>query len=214
MSHTDDWLAEIRRGNTAFIKSYLREGGNPSSTDTAGVSLLEWSAYYGDVSAVDALLAAGAPAIQLGPNFDLNGAVFHGHVGLVRFLSGLGADVNFPLPDTLERPLHAALCKRDDPSFDEIVGLLLEAGADPNCTTKPGVETGSFMRDVRTRGETPLHRAAAFGSIETINALLAAGAKIDARDVNGDSPLSWASWHLRPRSILKLLCFPPHRVPA
>ncbi len=37
--------------------------------------------------------------------------------------------------------------------------------------------------------------------------LLKAGAVIDAKDMNGDSPLSWASWHLRPDSILKKLCY-------
>ena len=68
------------------------------------------------------------------------------------------------------------------------------------------------MRDARTRGETPLHRAAAFGTEETVQLLLDAGAKIDARDAHGDSPLSWASWHLRPRAILQRLCFGPHRI--
>jgi palmitoyltransferase len=37
--------------------------------------------------------------------------------------------------------------------------------------------------------------------------LLDAGAAKDARDVNGDSPLSWGSWHLRPDAILRKLCF-------
>ncbi len=72
--------------------------------------------------------------------------------------------------------------------------------------TKPSAETGSFMRDCRTKAETPLHRAAAFGTEETIQLLLDAGAIIDAKDMNGDSPLTWASWHLRPGSILKKLC--------
>jgi ankyrin repeat protein len=63
------------------------------------------------------------------------------------------------------------------------------------------------MRDIRTRGETPLHRAAAFGTEVTIQMLLDAGARIDAIDMNGDSPLTWASWHLRPWSILRKLCF-------
>jgi uncharacterized protein len=205
-------LDEIRSGNTAFIVDYLRAGGHPAHTDADGVTLLQWCAYYGDTPAVQALLAAGAPVVQLGANLDLNGAVFHGHVRLVDCLIGLGADVNYPLRDTGEVPLHAALCKTGDERFDEIVVRLLEAGANTNVTTIAGAETGSFMRDVRTRGETPLHRAAAFGSAATITALLNAGAKIDARDANGDSPLSWASWHLRPRSILRLLCFPPFRV--
>jgi len=71
------------------------------------------------------------------------------------------------------------------------------------------VETGAFMRDCRTRGETPLHRAAAFADEATIQLLLDAGAKIDAKDVNGDSPLTWASWHQRPDSILRKLCYGP-----
>jgi uncharacterized protein len=63
------------------------------------------------------------------------------------------------------------------------------------------------MRDCRTRKETPLHRAAAFASEETIQGLLDAGAKIDAPDANGDSPLAWASWHMRPDSVLRKLCY-------
>ena len=68
------------------------------------------------------------------------------------------------------------------------------------------------MRDSRTKGETPLHRAAAFGDEETIRMLLAAGAEIDSPDMHGDSPLAWASWHLRPVAILRLLCYGDFRV--
>jgi ankyrin repeat protein len=50
------------------------------------------------------------------------------------------------------------------------------------------------MRDCRTKGETPLHRVAAFGDEESIRLLLDAGAVIDAKDMNGDTPLGWASW--------------------
>ena len=63
------------------------------------------------------------------------------------------------------------------------------------------------MRDSRTRGETPLHRAAAFGNEETITLLIGAGARLDTQDMNGDTPLSWASWHKRPTAILRLLCY-------
>ena len=61
------------------------------------------------------------------------------------------------------------------------------------------------MRDARTRGETPLHRAAAFSDEDTIQLLLDAGAVIDARDGHGDTPLSWASWRRRPDAILRRL---------
>lgn len=111
------------------------------------------------------------------------------------------------MPDTGETPLHAALSKANRPAFDHVVKLLLAAGGDPNRTTKAAAATGSFMRDCRTKAETPLHRAAAFGTVESIQLLLDAGAAKDAKDMNGDTPLAWASWHLRPAEILRRLCY-------
>ena len=99
------------------------------------------------------------------------------------------------------------MCKTNRPAYDLVVQVLLAAGANPNAVTRPGVETGGFMRDCRTKAETPLHRAAAFGSAETIQRLLDAGAVIDAKDMNGESPLAWASWHLRPDAVLRKLCY-------
>ncbi len=103
--------------------------------------------------------------------------------------------------------MHLALCKANRPVYDEVVKVLLANGANPNAATMSSAETGCFMRDCRTKGETPLHRAGAFGSERAIDALIAAGARRDAKDANGDSPLSWASWHLRPDAILRKLCY-------
>jgi ankyrin repeat protein len=200
-------LDRIADGRTDLVFDYLSQGHAADSPDDNGVSLIKWCAYYGDVSAIRFLLANGETLESLGPNFDLNGAVFHGHWRLCQFLIENGADVNHPLPDTGERPLHAALCKADRPAYDHVVRVLLANGADPNCVTKASVETGDFMRDCRTKAETPLHRAAAFGTEEAIQLLLDAGAAIDAKDMNGDSPLSWASWHRRPAFILEKLCY-------
>jgi len=68
------------------------------------------------------------------------------------------------------------------------------------------------MRDCRTRSETPLHRAAAFGDEEVIGLLPGAGARTDVKDVNGDTPLSWANQHTRPDAILRMLCFGPFAI--
>ncbi|MEZ5351393.1 MAG: ankyrin repeat domain-containing protein [Bryobacteraceae bacterium] len=200
-------LHEITAGRTDLVFEYLAAGHPATAADAHGVSLLQHCAYYGDVSAIRFLLANGATLDVLGENLDLNGAAFHGHWRLCRFLIDRGADVNHPLPDTGETPLHAAICKANHPACSLIVRVLLAAGADPNIRTNPGVETGGFMRDARTRGETPLHRAAAFADEETIQALLDGGAALDAKDAHGDSPLSWASWRLRPASILRRLCY-------
>lgn len=205
-------MEAIAAGRTDAVFDFLAQGHPANSADASGVSLLQWCAYYGDVSAIRYLLAQGASLDSLGPNYDLNGACFHGHWRLCQFLIERGADVNYPLPDTAEMPLHAALCTSNRLRHNRVLQVLLAHGADPNATTKPSVETGGFMRDCRTRAETPLHRAAAFGDEQAIQLLLNAGARRDARDMNGDSPLTWASWHLRPRSILRLLCYGPYRI--
>lgn len=175
--------------------------------DSEGVSLIQWCAYFGDVSAIRFLLANDEKLESLGANLDLNGAAFHGHWCLCEFLIENGADVNCPLPDTGETPLHSALCSVRRTRYDLVLEVLLAHGADPNRATHPGIETGSFIRDCRTKGESPLHRAAAFGSEETLRLLLDAGAIVDAKDIHGDSPLTWASAYLRPASILRLLCY-------
>lgn len=210
-------LERLKDGRTDLVFDYLAAGHAADSADAGGVSLARHCAYYGDVSALRYLLTQGATLAALGDNFDLNGAAFHGHWQLCQFLIEQGADVNHPLPDTNETPLHAALCKAESAAHELVIKVLLANGANPNCTTTPNIETGGFMRDCRTKGETPLHRAAAFGTEQTIQMLLDAGAQLDARDMNGDTPLSWASWYLRPDAILRKLCYgsfsihPAHR---
>ena len=200
-------LELITEGRTDLVFDYLAQGHAATAADGRGVSLMQWCAYHGDVSAIRYLVSQGASLEALGANLDLNGASFHGHWQLCQFLIEHGADVNHPLPDTGETPLHSALCKTNSSVYNHVLKVLLKNGADPNRATKVGVETDSFMRDIRTRGETPLQRAAAFGDAEAIQLLLDAGAVIDARDAHGDTPLTWASWHLRPRPILRMLCY-------
>jgi len=205
-------LDEIIDGGTDLVFEYLAQGHSASATDANGVSLVRWCAYYGDVSAIKHLLANGATLDSLGENLDLGAASFHGHWRLCKFLVERGADPNHAQPDTGETPLHAALCNTNRLGRNLVLKVLLAHGANPNRRTTPGVETGAFMRDCRTKGETPLHRAAAFGDEEAIQLLLDAGAAIDAKDANGDSPLSWASWYARPVPILRKLCYADFRV--
>jgi ankyrin repeat protein len=205
-------LQKIADGRTDLVFDHVAAGGSATQKDPGGVSLLQWCAYYGDVSALRYLVAQGASLSTLGENLDLNGAAFHGHWRLCQFLLENGAMADRSLADTGETPLHSALCKAGRPADDLVVRVLLAHGADPNAATKPGVETGAFMRDCRTRGETPLHLAAAFGSEDVLRLLLDAGARIDAKDMNGDTPLTWASRHLRPAAVLRKLCYGPYSI--
>jgi len=204
-------LDRIADGRTDLVFDYVTSGG-AAADEIHGVALIRHCAYYGDVSAIKFLLAHGESLAALGENFELNGACFHGHWRLCQFLIEKGADVNTAAADTGETPLHAALSKANRLKYTPIVRILLAHGADPNRAAHPRAETGAFMRDCYTKGETPLHRAAAFGNEEDIQLLLDAGATIDAKDANGDSPLSWASWHLRPGSILGMLCYGAFRI--
>jgi ankyrin repeat protein len=205
-------LAELTDGRTELVFDLLPRGVPASHKDESGVSLIQHCAYYGDVSAIRFLLSQGESLRSLGDNFGLSAAAFHGHWRLCKFLLEKGADVNRPETDTGETPLHSALSKTDRMVYDRVVTVLLSHGANPNVATIPGVETGCFMRDCRTKGETPLHRAAAFGEVETIRLLMNAGAIVDIKDANGDTPLSWASWYGRPTPILRELLFGDFRI--
>jgi len=207
----EDRAAELAEGRTDRVFDLLEDGCS-ANYEIDGVSLIQHCAYYGDVSAIRFLLSRAESLESLGQGFGLNGAAFHGHWRLCQFLLEQGADANQRLEDTGETPLHAALCTADRMAHDRVLQVLLQHGAYPNVATKPGVETGGFMRDCRTKGETPLHRAAAFGDGATIQMLLDAGAEIDARDINGDTPLTWASWYLRPAAILRQLCYGHFRI--
>ena len=63
----------------------------------------------------------------------------------------------------------------------------------------------NFYYAAKTKGETPLHRAAAFCNIETIELLLDYGAKKEIKDSNGETPLSWACWYRRPKNLIDKL---------
>lgn len=200
-------LDRITNGRTDLVCDFLASGQPATFRDAGGASLISTCAYFGDVSAIRFLMSQGERLESLGPNLGLESAAFHGHWQLCEFVLEHGADANDADPNTGETALHAALCTANRPGCGLAVRVLVAAGADPNRTTKPGVETGGFMRDCRTRGETALHRAAAFASEETIQLLLDAGAIVDAKDVNGDTPLSWASWYTRADTVLKKLCY-------
>jgi ankyrin repeat protein len=205
----DAVLDRIEKGRTDDVLDVL---GTPEALTRGSVTALQWLVYYGDVTALKlAVQHLGGPA-NLDLNRELGNAAFAGHWRMCDYLLTLGADARFADPDTGETALHSALSKAGRPYYAHTVRLLLLAGADPNAHTAPGAETQAFMRDVRTKGETPLHRAAAFADAEILAMLLAHSADKTARDAAGDTPLSWASWHLRPGSILQLLAHGPYRI--
>jgi ankyrin repeat protein len=197
-----------QQGDLAAVKRLVESGADVNSVGDHGMGpLLTFTP-----SIVEYLLSKGAdPNRQTNEGGDpvLLGIAYFNSAKCVRLLLDAGADPNALVKDTCETALHGCLIGlgKNVTEIDrhEVVKLLIEHGADPNRRTIPGMATSAFWRDVRTRGETPLHRAAAYASEETVKFLLEAGADKTIRDANGDSPQTWASWHWRPKGLIDLL---------
>lgn len=82
----------------------------------------------------DLLAQGGQPTAGL-----LGWCAYYGDVSAMRHLH--------PLPGTGEVSLHAALCPLDRLRRNLVMKVLLVHGANPNVTTKPGVETVGLEGD-------------------------------------------------------------------
>jgi ankyrin repeat protein len=165
------------------------------------------AAWEGNTKALDLFYKLGAKLSFENANLLCN-AAYNGKVDSVKWLLNKGEDANFSFADTGENALHYTISKSGEmEERTEIVKILIAAGTDVNKKTIAGVPTLCFMRDAFLKGESPLHRAAAFGNTSIIKMLLDAGADPTMKDANGDTPISWGSWYLRDSDVLRLLVY-------
>jgi uncharacterized protein len=198
-------------GDLDVVRRLVAGGADVNGTDQHGSGTL--LTFHPEI--IEYLLSHGADAdIQTNENGAsvLAGLAYVNQLECVRVLLRHGANPDRGRDESGETPLHHALVG-SEPDRSALVKLLLDHGANPNARTVPGVISCNFLRDARTRGETPIHRAAAYSSEETIKLLVAAGADRTLRDANGDSPVgrgqagicgrnrSSISWRLRPRHV-------------
>lgn len=198
--------AVVERNLTA-VEALVSQGADINYNDPWGNCAVFTAAWEGDVKALELYHNLGA-VLELEDNNPLCNAAFNGKLESVRWLLGKGANANFNFKKTGENALHYTICKSSEiDERTEIVKLLIEAGTDVNKKTIKGVETLCFMRDAFLKAETPLHRAAAYGNEQIIKLLIGAGADPSDKDSNGDTPISWGSWHLRNSDVLRLLVY-------
>ncbi len=115
--------------------------------------------------------------------------------------------------DTPDEKGYTALRRAADQSDGKMLAVLLAAGADPNLADKDGttalcvategganVNVNALLRaKANPRAacgfdkNTPLHLAARKGDLRTLQALLAAGVQVDARNRTGETPLHQAA---------------------
>ncbi|MEM7416236.1 MAG: ankyrin repeat domain-containing protein [Gemmatimonadota bacterium] len=148
-------------------------------------------------------------------------AAQHGDTEMVRSLLREGADVNAAQGDGMSA-LHWAAVN----DAQEMIGVLLYAGANTEATTRLGGYTpvhlasregnaaaldallsgGADAGAVTTTGIGPLHYAAASGHAAAVDALVRHGAAVDARTVADDqTPLMWATAANRLETMAALL---------
>lgn len=176
----------LQAGDTAAIRSSLKQGADPNAKDAKGNPALMLATMFGDASAVRALLDAGANPNQTNtagatalmwaiPDRDK-----------VRMLIGAGADVNARSGPGRTPLLIAAGV---DGGAD-IVKVLLDKGANPNVTDGlkglPVIFTGGGSASA-------LIEAAKSKDTATLKLFLQRGLDVNAKDNNGNTALTEAS---------------------
>ncbi|WP_261362719.1 ankyrin repeat domain-containing protein [Rubinisphaera margarita] len=200
MPRHDELIRASFKGDLDTVRRLIESGVDPNSVDEHGMGPL--LTFHPEVTRY--LLEHGAdPDQQRNENITPVIAAVCGNIECVRLMLEAGANVNRASDHNGETVLHF-VASSDDVAA---VQMLLDYGANPNQRTKPGMRTYALWRDARVRGETPLHRAAAWGSPDVIQLLLDAGADPTLRDANKDTPLSWASWYRREKSVIDQLSY-------
>lgn len=160
--------AAAERGHAHVIKRLVEAGGKANVQESLGVTPLHWAAVRGPREAVEMLIRAGAEVNAWCVQMDtpLGAAAAAGKIDIAEALLDAKADVN----GGKGMPPLALAAKYGQP---DMIRLLVKRGADLNETRYP-----------------LLHWA---GKPEAAKALLAAGAKVDARDAKGATALHLTS---------------------
>jgi ankyrin repeat protein len=156
-------VAALRHGNAAIVRLLLDKGADPKLKTRLGTTALHSAASAGDAQSIRLLLSKGA-SVNAG--------------------------------DVLGRtPLFAA----SSTGQPGAVEALIDAGADVNATRqRPAPGSLPLTTNMKRNGlpnaveVSPLHNAAAFGPVESVQRLLKAGAKVNAADSRGLTPLAFA----------------------
>ena len=101
--------------------------------------------------------------------------------------AGLGRvdDVKRMLPSAEEQDRHRALALAAQCGQPAVVGVLLDAGEDPNRFNPPGTHSHT----------PPIHQAVAAGHLDVVKLLVDRGARLDIRDtIYQGTPLGWAKY--------------------
>jgi hypothetical protein len=178
-----------------LVELLLAAGGRTDERGIHGVTPLETAIYHASRASADVLAA-----IELVPDAPWVAAGAGRVDRLERFLAAAGgltpdayanrpnpADVGWlhrlPARDDAQDVLDEALVHAAQNERPDAVAWLLDHGADPDACPYQGCGA--------------VHLAAAFGAVESMRLLIAAGADIERRnELNGDNAVGWAEYVL------------------
>lgn len=164
----------VMRGDTAMVRSLIKQGLDVNASQADGMSALHWAAQRGDVSSAQILVYAGArvDAVTRNGNYTpLHLAARAGRSGVVQVLLGNGADPMVGTSTGGATALHFAAGHGDS----NTVAALLEKGVPAD------VREGAW-------GQTPLMWAAAYGRLGAMDVLIRNGAGLEAASKIDDIP--------------------------
>jgi ankyrin repeat protein len=196
-----NWAVRPRRypeDPIAIPKLLLDKGADIRSRDTAndGMTPLHHAAAWGGQAAVAQLLLDRGVDVNAPDDYGwtpLDYAIDRGKKEMVDFLQSKGGrrtTTDFPDQPSKTARFFAAVQFGDA----DLVKRLLD-------------DTPELAKTRGPTGETPLHHAAATGSIPIIDLLLADRADVNAQETNkyGGPPLHWAAQHDQPAAVKHLL---------
>jgi ankyrin repeat protein len=175
MGTTGALLTAIRASDMTSVKDALVAGANVNGRSEEGDTPLMYAAVYSTAECVRTLLTAGADpnAVDQRGGTALMRAVRD--IEKVRLLIEHGAKVDA----RSARGVTALMTAANRPGASNVVKLLLANKADPKTPDAVGIP--------------PLMYATDFGDLDSVKALVAAGAEVDGGRGNGATPLYWAS---------------------
>jgi uncharacterized protein len=204
-----DLMEAIAAGETERVRALI--SGDPALAavrDEQGLSAVTQAAYRGRTDVLDVLLAAG-------PELDVFEAATVGRTERVRELVEQEPAVASRFSSDGFTALHLAAFF----GHEEIVRLLLEAGADPHAVARNPmrvqplhsaaaarqlaiakllIEAGADVNEAQEGGFTPLHAAAQNGDVDLARLLLDSGADPERAADDGRQAVDFASESGRP----------------